>query len=318
MGFSGRLRWLCLIAFALPLPAPLSAQSRGLPDELVLGEDRIIEVMLGGIPVRLEVGADEFGPPVINPNIAQRLLLSPTFRSGWRFGPVVVNGVGTSVPLDVGAGAKTMTVNWASVPVSRRADGVIGVHDLPYRLVTFELGPPGASERVQRFALKRRGGKSNGRLGTEIDIGKQRMAFVFSLSRAENLVTAPTANFIATHHEGGFEERARGQAFMRFNVYRPTQIMRIAYPIFLGELEIDRFAVRFEDYGTPSKVGTIEPNDPRFDKDTIYVTRRKGLGKPDRLTRLGRDQIAHCSRLTYDLKAMEARLSCADKPVAGG
>ena len=40
-------------------------------------------------------------------------------------------------------------------------------------------------------------------------VGKQRLTMVFAQQRPENLVTAPTANFIATHQEGGFEARGR-------------------------------------------------------------------------------------------------------------
>jgi hypothetical protein len=32
------------------------------------------------------------------------------------------------------------------------------------------------------------------------------------------------------------------------------------------------------------------------------------------LTRIGRDQIAHCSRITYDLALGEIRLSCGPAP----
>jgi hypothetical protein len=61
-------------------------------------------------------------------------------------------------------------------------------------------------------------------------------------------------------------------------------------------------------------VGEIGANDPRFEKGSIVVSRRKGRGKPDLLTRIGRDQIAHCSRLTYDLAGGEILLSCAAPP----
>jgi hypothetical protein len=88
--------------------------------------------------------------------------------------------------------------------------------------------------------------------------------------------------------------------------------MRIAQAIDLGDLVIDQFAVRVEDYGDPSRVGEVGENDPRFEKGQILVSRRKGRGKPDLLTRIGRDQIAHCSQLTYDLERQEIRLSCAE------
>jgi hypothetical protein len=92
---------------------------------------------------------------------------------------------------------------------------------------------------------------------------------------------------------------------------REINSLPLSTPILLGELPLDRFAVRVEDYGEPRRVGEIGENDPRFAPGNITVSRRKGRGKPDLLTRIGRDQIAHCSRLTYDFEAEEIRLSCA-------
>jgi hypothetical protein len=166
---------------------------------------------------------------------------------------------------------------------------------------------------VQRFSLTRSGG-GNARIGTEVTVGKKRLLMVFVPDRRENLITAPTANFIATHQEGGFEAGTDGIAVMNFGVERPTRTMRIAEPILLGDLAVERFAVRVEDYGDPRRVGEIGENDPRFDKGQILVSRRKGRGKPDLLTRIGRDQIAHCSSLTYDFAMREIRLSCAALP----
>ena len=72
--------------------------------------------------------------------------------------------------------------------------------------------------------------------------------------------------------------------------------------------------MRVEDYGEPSRVGEIGENDPRFEKGRILVSRRKGRGRPDLLTRIGRDQMGHCSRITYDLEQNEIRLSCGPAP----
>ena len=282
-----------------------------LPTELVLEGDNIITVMLNGTPLRLEVSAEAFGPPVLNPEVAARLALLPEFRRGWRFGPVIVDGMGASVEVDFGAGPTRRPVTWANRPVSDRADGRIGVHNLPHSRVTFSLRPSAGEEKVERFALARGGGRSNTRFGTEVEVGKKKLMMIFVPERPENLITAPTANFIATHQEGGFEPETQGIALMDFGVERPTRMMRIAVPIMLGEMAVERFAVRVEDYGDPRRVGEIGENDPRFQPGQILVSRRKGRGRPDLLTRIGRDQIAHCSTLTYDLEAEEIRLSCA-------
>lgn len=299
---------------ATPTPAPAPAPAP-LPDELVLRGDNIVTLTLNGVAVRLEVSAEAFGPPVVNPDVAARVLLLPESRRGWRFGPVVVEGEAATALADFGAGPVPLTVAWASRAASQKADGVIGVHHLPYARVTFAYHDPAAGESVQRFALQRAGG-SNTRLGTSVVVGKKKLMMIFVPERCENLITAPTANFIATHQEGGFEPDSAGIAVMDFGVERPTRMMRIAEPILLGDLALTHFAVRIEDYGAPRRVGEIAADDPRFDPNNILVSRRKGRGRPDLLTRIGRDQIAHCSSLTYDLAGGEIRLSCA--PISPG
>jgi hypothetical protein len=285
-----------------------------LPDELVLEGDNTITVTLNGQPLRLEVSADSFGPPVINSKVAAQLQLIAETRRGWRFGPVVVEGLAARQALDFGGGPVPMPISWAERFASHTADGVTGVHNLPYARVTFILAPPSEGETVQRFPLKRASDSGDTRIGTEIVVGKKKLMMIFAPQRAENLVTAPTANFIATHQEGGFEPDSDGIAVMNFGIERPTRMMRIAEPIALGDFALERFAVRVEDYGEPRRVGEIGENDPRFDKGQILVSRRKGRGSPDLLTRIGRDQIAHCSRITYDLAQSEIRLSCGPAP----
>ena len=285
-----------------------------MPDALVLKGDNIINVWVNGERLRLEVSAEAFGPPKINPEVAARLMLERTSGRGWRFGPVVVSGSAAETLADFGAGPAPLTVSWSNRPASDKADGVIGVHHLPYKRVTFAFHAPGGGETVQSFPLKRTGGDRNTRLGTEVTVGKKKLMMIFVPERRENLITAPTANFIATHQDGGFEPASDGTAIMDFGVERPTRMMRIAAPIELGSLAVERFAVRVEDYGEPTRVGEIAKDDPRFDRNQILVSRRKGRGKPDLLTRIGSDQIAHCSSITYDFPASAIRLSCGVAP----
>lgn len=298
--------------------AAQDTQSAALPAspavERVLEGDNIVTLIVNGQPLRLEVSAERFGPPVINPDVAARLLLVPETRRGWRFGPVVVDGEAATAAADWGAGPVPLTIAWSDRPASGKADGVIGVHHLPEQRVTFILGPAADGEARVRFPLVRAGGRSNLRVGTEVVVGKKRLTMIFVPERPQNLITAPTANFIATHQEGGFEPASDGSVTMDFGVLRPTRMMRIAEPIMLGPLAVERFAVRVEDYGEPKRVGEIGPGDPRFEKGHILVSRRKGRGKPDLLTRIGRDQIAHCSAITYDFAAAEISLSCAAPP----
>lgn len=305
-----RILWLGLLA-ALIAASPARAQSQR---ELALKvADNIIEVTLNGAPVRLEVTAEAFGPAVINPQVAERLALVPNQRRGWRFGPVSVEGRGTSAVIGFGEEAREITVVWADSPVSTRADGMIGIHHLPYDRVTFALREPQPGEVVDRLELKRVGRLfGNTRIGTPVKAGKRELLAIFVPEFTPlNLVTAPTATFLATHLDGGFTREAESSVNMRFGVMRPVRTMLLAQPLEIGSLAVSRFAVRYQDYGSTAPVGEVAENDPRFEKGSIVVSARKGQGRPDLLTRIGAAELKPCSRLTYDLAASVIELACA-------
>jgi len=304
-----RILWLGLLAALLAHP-PASAQSER---ELLLeASDNIITVTLNGVSIRLEVTAEAFGPAVINPELAERLALVPDQRRGWRFGPVSVEGRGTAGLFDFGHALREIAVVWADAPVSARADGMIGIHHLPYDRVSFALRPAEPGEVTQRLALRRVGRLSgNTRIGTPVKAGKRELLAIFVPEfTPHNLVTAPTATFLATHLDGGFTREPESAVSMRFGVMRPVRMMRLARPLEIGSLAVTRFAVRYQDYGSTAPVGEVSEDDPRFEKGRILVSARKGQGRPDLLTRIGAEQLKPCSRLTYDLAASMIALSC--------
>ena len=301
---------------AAPLSNITVTGDRAAPvDELVLPPDHIITVTVDGLPIRLLVTAEASGPAAVNPQIAARLGWVGTFRMLWDFGegdPLRSDGLWRDV--DFGGQLKAVPVMWSRNPASTVADGVIGIHHLPYRRVVFPLAEPSGEQHVQRFPIAQIGSDRARTLGTEIDTGDRRIQVFFVLERPENLVTAPTANYLATRFDGGFEPGSEGKVTVGFGVQRRTRAMRLARPLELGDMMIDRFAVRYDDHGKAKAVGEIAPGDPRFNPQEIIVSRRKKKGKADFLTRIGRAQIAHCSSLTYDLAAGEIRLACGPAP----
>jgi hypothetical protein len=309
-----RIVWLVVAAFVL---AAVPARAQGQRELVLQVADNIIEVTLNGAPVRLEVTAEAFGAAVINPDVAERLALVPDRRSGWRFGPVSVEGRGAQGIIGFGHEAREVTVVWADSPVSTRADGMIGIHHLPYDRVTLALRASQPGEVVERLALKRVGRLfGNTRIGAPIKVGKRELLAIFVPEfTPHNLVTAPTATFLATHLDGGFTKEPASTVNMRFGVIRPVRTMLLAQPLEIGSLAVTRFAVRYEDYGSTAPVGEVAENDPRFEKGRILVSGRKGQGRPDLLTRIGAEQLGACSRLTYDLAASVIELACA--PEAG-
>jgi len=302
------------LAAAFLAASPVHAQNER---ELVLeASHNIIEVSVNGTGVRLEVTAEAFGPAVINPELAERLALIPNQRRGWRFGPISVEGRGTTGMINFGHETREITVVWADAPVSARADGMIGVHHLPYDRVSFILAEPRSDELTARLALKRVGRLSgNTRIGTPVKVGKRELLAIFVPEfTAVNFITAPTATFLATNLDGGFTKEPESAVAMRFGVTRPVRMMRLARPLTIGSLEVSRFAVRYQDYGSTEPVGEAAEGDPRFDKSSIVVSRRKARGRPDLLTRIGADQLSACSRLTYDLAASVIELACTPEP----
>lgn len=291
---------------------PTSADREQKPTEIVLDGVDIIVVKIRGREVRLEVDPGMTGPLVLNPETVERIGLFGELDLVYDFGAFEVSAATSYYPVDFGCeGKQRKRIAWTAIPASSQADGVIGVYDLPYDRVTFNLGEPGPTDRVEQFELKWKVSRGYPRLGTEIDVGGRDMFAIFSLGLGPNLVSAPTANFIATHQEGAFVAESDRVVRINFDLPRPTREMRIAYPIEVAGLALTNFAVRIEDFGRPDKVGEMEEDDPRFTPGHIVVSRRKGRGRPDMVTRIGRDQLSPCSRLTFDLENEMGYLACS-------
>ncbi|HEY6965776.1 MAG TPA: hypothetical protein VI407_11210, partial [Erythrobacter sp.] len=129
---------------AAPLSHITVTGDRAAPvDELVLPPDHIITVTVDGLPIRLLVTAEASGPAAVNPQIAAQLGWVGTFRMLWDFGegdPLRSDGLWRDV--DFGGQLKAVPVMWSRNPASTVADGVIGIHHLPYRRVVFPLAEP--------------------------------------------------------------------------------------------------------------------------------------------------------------------------------
>lgn len=303
-----------------PPPPPAShdiivvADRPASADELVLPPDHIIEVMIDGVPLRLLVTADASGPLAVNPAIAVNRNWRATGGILWDYG----DGKGLLSGfmwkhLDFKDRSAFRRVMWSFGRPTPLADGMIGIQELPFKRIVMPLSAPVGEQTVQRFPLRRFGG-TVARIGTEIDADGRKLKAVFATDQAENFVTAPTANFIATRFDGAFVPGSDGKLRMRFGVERRTRTMRLTRPLELGDLLIDSFAVRLEDYGTARHVGEAGEDDPRFNPEEIVVSERKPRGRADLLTRIGRDAIAHCSRLTYDFEKDEIELTCGPLP----
>jgi len=286
-------------------------------DELVLPPDHIIPIKINGTVLRMLVTADASGPAAIDPRIVVRLRWRASFQDLWDYSNGdLLQSAGVLRVADFGDRRATLPVMWSLGLPTPLADGVIGIHHLPYKRIVMPLAAPVGEQTIQRFPLLRFAGQRAMRVGTEIDTGERKLKAIFATDFADNIVTAPTANWLATRFDGGFLPESEGKLRMHFGVERRTRMMRLARPLQLGDLLIDRFAVRLEDHGKARNVGEASANDPRFDPDEIVVSARKPRGRIDILTQIGRNQIARCSELTYDLEKDEIRLACGIPPAS--
>ncbi|RNJ62707.1 MAG: hypothetical protein EDM03_08600 [Porphyrobacter sp. IPPAS B-1204] len=284
-------------------------------DELVLLPDHVIRVVIDGIPLKLLVTADASGPVAVNPAVAVNLKWRATAEMLWDYGDGEPLRSGVMWQrLDFGDRSVTRPVMWSFGRATPLADGMIGIHQLPYKRVVLPLSAPIGQQTVQRFQLKRFGSQQAQRIGTDLDADGRKLKAIFAANYVDNIITAPMANYLASRFGGGFLPASEGVLTMRFGVQRRTRIMQLARPLQLGDLLVDRFAVRLEDYGKARHVGEAGTNDPRFDPNEIVVSDRKPRGRVDFLTRIGRGQIAHCSALTYDFDREEIILTCGPPP----
>ncbi len=300
-----------LFVMALSIPAWSQDIPPQMPEELLLHGDYVIDVTINGKPVRLQVEPGHSGPPLLNPDAVKRLNLLGRQDMTLDFGRIDIPVATTRTSVDFGFGRTAKRVGWVANPASTTAEGVIGVYDLPYDVVTFRLAASALAHRISRFELKRKGGRRFARVGIDILVEDKPMFVHFALDIEQNFISARTANFIATRHGGKFVADSEGVVEMMPGLLRPTRTVMLDDPVTLGNLAVDRFAVRIEDYGTANKVGEHEPRIRNDRDETIIVTGRKRWGKPDDLSRIGRAQLAPCSQLTFDLANREVRLLCA-------
>lgn len=302
---------LLLTASPSALAAPTKANTK-LPEELILSDGDIIEVKINGRPTRLEVRPDAFGRLMINPAVAAELGLKPPTRGSRNStGPGVLGNTGVH-KVDFASGPGRKRIFWFNRNVSPVADGVISPASLPYKRVTFRLQPAKEGEKIYSFPLDRKGPFGLGGVGTRIKFLEEKIDIIFSLHRDENLVAAPTGNWLAENFMGAFTGAPK-PILVYFDVEIPSRAMTLKQPLAVGELILSKVNVRNGDFGNADGiVDAAEPGPAEAaagDRDEIVVIGKKKKDIKPRLI-IGRAALQNCSALTYDLDKDEIRLSC--------
>lgn len=290
---------------------PILSKNSALPDELVLSGDNFIDVKIEGRALRLEVRPDAAGAPTINPAIAQELGFKPgMFGFVMSMGPTKVMANSAVHKISFGAKPEKQRILWATRNVSEIADGTVSPASLPYKRVIFQLNAASGGERPYRYALDNFGFFGRVGIGTTITAQDKKMQVIFSLIRNQNLVSAPTGNWLAANYKGAFDGPATSTVIY-YGVERPTRPMALESPLAIGDLAMTNVSVRVSDYGDASGISgqSAATNPAATDDQEIVVT---GKNKKDIELRVtfGRAVLNQCSSLTYDLDNREIRMSC--------
>ena len=189
------------------------------------------------------------------------------------------------------------------------SDCEIGPDAFADRVLDFPLRPAAPGER--EVALRWTPGKE-ARLAdysfAELALGGETLRVRFDPRAADSFATAAAARVIAASNGGALSGASR-PTMVAYGVSRPVREMRLATPLAIGPLALDRLTVRVADWGSTVRIPEAgKPAEPE-DADTVQVTAKT---RPRRLffLRIGGDWLNRCSRLTFDGPRGEIRLSC--------
>lgn len=299
------------LALGTLFASPVLGKETILPDELVLSGDNIIDVVIEGRKLRLEVRPDAAGAPTVNPAIAKELgFKAGMFGFVMSMGPTKVMANSAVHKISFGNKAEKQRILWADRDVSTIADGTVSPASLPYKRVTFQLNAASGSERGFRYALDNFGFFGRVGIGTTITAQDKKMQVVFSLIRDQNLVSAPTGNWLATNFKGAFNGPA-ASTVIYYGVDRPTRPLALGLPLSIGDLAMTNVSVRVSDYGDASGIAEQSAaTNPAVGDDQEIVVTGKNIKDIDLRVTVGRGVLNNCSSLTYDLDEREIRMSC--------
>lgn len=284
--------------------------SKKVLSQIELDGDFTIPGTAEGFPVKLKVDPASPRSVVLNPEFALRASIKKSGMIGFRttVGPIVVWGGSAVVNFTFDTMKLKQRTIIASKPYAASADGGAGPGTLPFDVIVFRLRPSSQSESLYSFPLVETPMYMDANSVTTMSIGGKDVIIAFSLGRSITLATAAAGNLLAEVYGGQFTDEIATQQ-ISFGVERPVRGMHLSKPfVFLGK-PISDLGVRVLDYGDATKIGQTEQK--RDDVNEIVVTAQKSGRDTNRyLLILGKDDLAHCSSITFDKLKKQIRISC--------
>lgn len=286
------MRWGFLaFLFGLALSAPAFAQ----PSSITLRADPapIVEATINGRPVRLEVDLRMPDNLILSTTAAERLHVQRVPFVAIRV--EVVGGASmtgrVARPRLVFGNANARAFSGVfPVPVSTRADGVIGPGVLPYDVITIELGPEAPGMRDITWTL------DNADLWhTSTSVGGRDTVLMFDVANPSSIFNRTSAELLdgagLIHAAGDLRETPLILG-LRTNMQPVTTDLRIE--------------------GLPLGSALARTNSPllgAYEDDAVVIEADGNAREPE--LSLGREALAHCAYIRVDRRTRRLTARCA-------
>ncbi len=281
----------------------LSAAASASDDNSVLEltKDYTISVTINGQPFKLRVDPYIGDNRILNADTAQKLKLKGSMIGGLHMiGPVRIMAQSNVLNTDFGSIKDKKRVFWLrDRAASLQADGLISPAATPYKIVRYRVNAAHGPERIFSLPLNRNGKNA------ELLVNGNVIALGFDLNRDETLVSASTGLLLTNEYKGGFIEEAKSTK-IRFEVERPTRLIKLDTAIKIGGLPLDTMMVRVSDFGDATQIKDAK----NTDNDELVVS-AASKQKPKHVMIIGRGFLSRCSTLTYDFNLHQIQMSCA-------
>jgi hypothetical protein len=301
------------LTFAISVTSPVAAKD-SKPTHIILSGDYVIEGLVGETPVSLKVDAGTPDRPILNPKFVEKIDLKKSLiPGGFNIGPVKVPANTKVVKFEFDGMDWKRRSLWADRAYTTEYDGGVGPAGIPHDIITFKLRTPQAGE--QKFVLPL---IQNGNSVTKLEVAGKSIDVTFTLKRDRALATAAAGAIIAENHGGAFAGEIE-TAKIALGVERPIRAITLSKPIDIIGLALDSFFVRTKDGGDSSGIADGDLGDDAKDLNEIVVIGKKGKKDKNRYAiSLGRDDLSHCSSITYNKLVKEIQLFCKPEQTTYG
>lgn len=297
---------LVISSFAATIFSVSAIANAGPPTRIILDSDYTVEGTLRVgkeiTPIKLLVDAATPDRPILNPIFVEKTKLKKSMvGGGFGIGPIRISANTKVLDFNFGGMDWKRRSMWADRPITRAFDGSVGPGGIPYDIIAFNLRSVQSGEQLYVLNLV-----ENGNSVAQLEIGGKTIDITFTLKRSKTLATAAAGAIIAESHGGAFHG-ATDMIEIGFGVERPIRNLGLSQSLVIIGRPLGSIFVRTRDNGDVSGIADVE-NAALGDANEIVVIAKKDKNRYS--LSIGRDDLSHCSSITYDKPAKKIRFSC--------